>query len=614
MLAEKTWHHVMLRICNQTAKIFVDGAEETSAILPENVVIRPQKARIGTYNSATSGATIYIDEFVFRHSAGTGTPAVPTSCYLPYAGSSVSKRDFGTIKSLLHFDYPYFNEPNKGLDDEAGIETWRAASSKIKLYGSAIPKAGTFTPKFGYICLYSYGGAVIGTNTSGIWNMNSSGDYEIEFFVSYPANGASTKHLFRLMADGASSPLLALSINNSGKLALTATGWGITETVSGTASLVGTWKHVLMRISGGNLTVYLNGAEDISAELPEDLTLAVSEARVGYFSSSSYPFYMDEFVFRHSAGAGEPAIPEHPYSGALDVNSVGGYGTGQDGVKAVREDTVINSYGAVSTVTDSKTFTVSEWSEGECLPSVGTEVMLHITRSISTNIAAYPEVGLYVFSRIASVNGNNVVLADEITEAGGYDFTLSASLLETYYVQAITVPNYQILAVSADATITPMTWSGSTGGGIIAFRVRGSCTVNGKILTHGYGAVRYDLHQMTHPKLIDRFLCSQGGGIFITCGGRFTASYNARLGSRGRYYDGAAGYGAKGGSFRDTKATNNTTRGGAGGVGGGGGGCCQSISGSFYEGAKAGSNAYTNDSYGGGGGGCNGTGYAIGGG
>ena len=131
----------MLRICNQTAKIFVDGAEETSAILPENVVIRPQKARIGTYNSATSGATIYIDEFVFRHSAGTGTPAVPTSCYLPYAGSSVSKRDFGTIKSLLHFDYPYFNEPNKGLDDEAGIETWRAASSKIKLYGSAIPKA-----------------------------------------------------------------------------------------------------------------------------------------------------------------------------------------------------------------------------------------------------------------------------------------------------------------------------------------------------------------------------------------------------------------------------------------------------------------------------------------
>ena len=141
VLAEKTWHHVMLRICNQTAKIFVDGAEETSAILPENVVIRPQKARIGTYNSATSGATIYIDEFVFRHSAGTGTPAVPTSCYLPYAGSSVSKRDFGTIKSLLHFDYPYFNEPNKGLDDEAGIETWRAASSKIKLYGSAIPKA-----------------------------------------------------------------------------------------------------------------------------------------------------------------------------------------------------------------------------------------------------------------------------------------------------------------------------------------------------------------------------------------------------------------------------------------------------------------------------------------
>ena len=36
----------------------------------------------------------------------------------------MSKRDFGTIKSLLHFNYPYYNEPNDGLDDEVGIETW----------------------------------------------------------------------------------------------------------------------------------------------------------------------------------------------------------------------------------------------------------------------------------------------------------------------------------------------------------------------------------------------------------------------------------------------------------------------------------------------------------
>ena len=37
----------------------------------------------------------------------------------------MSKRNFGAIKSLLHFDYPYFNEPGDGLGDEIDIMAWR---------------------------------------------------------------------------------------------------------------------------------------------------------------------------------------------------------------------------------------------------------------------------------------------------------------------------------------------------------------------------------------------------------------------------------------------------------------------------------------------------------
>ena len=607
VLKVSAWHHVMLRIINETAKVFVDGVEEISADLPENVVLQPEKARIGYYSKPTAGAAIYIDEFVFRHSAGTETPTVPTSCYLPYVGDFVSKRDFGTIKSILHFDYPYFNEPNDGLDDDVGIETWHATNSNVKMYGNAIPNAGTFTPKFGYRCLYSYKGSVSGTNTSGIWNLNSSGNYEIAFFVNYPVNGSSTKYLFRLREEG--TTILALSINDSGYLELIATGWEITEAISGTTSITSNmWQHVLMRVSGETLRVYIDGEEDISVELPENVTLQVSEVRLGYFSSTSYPFYMDEFVFRHSSGSGKPVIPEHPYNATLDVSKIGGYGTGQDGEKVIRADAQINSYGAISTVTNSKTFTVSEWSNGDCEPSTGTEVMIHITSPRSTVITGYPEVGLYTFSRIASIDGTSVELADEITEDEGYDFTLSSELITEYCVQIITVPNYNNLVISSGATVIPLTWNSTKGGGIVVFRVKGSCMLHGSILVHGKGAIRYDLHQMTHSKLIDRFLCSQGGGVYITCGGRFAAASNARIGSYwGGYgisiYHGAAGYGGKGGSVRVSSATNNQTGGGAGGVGGGGGGCYYYTS--YYTGAKAGSNTTTGSQ--GGGGGCNGS-------
>lgn len=174
-------------------------------------------------------------------------------------------------------------------------------------------------------------------------------------------------------------------------------------------------------------------------------------------------------------------------------------------------------------------------------------------------------MGLYAFAKIDSVDGMNVVLSKDITTANGYDFTLDSSLLSTYYVQAITVPCYDNLTVSG--SITPVTWSTTAGGGIVALRTTGDCTVNGSILTRGNGAVRYDLHQMTNSKLIDRFLCSQGGGVFISCGGTLTIASTARLvaswSGAGDGSNWAASYGGKGGSTANAY-------GGSGGVGGGG--------------------------------------------
>lgn len=518
----------------------------------------------------------------------------------------MSKRDFGTTKCLLHFDFPYFNEPNDGLDDDVGIETWSKENTNVKLYGSQIPKAGTQAPKFGYRCLSPYTGGAVGTNTSGIWNMNSSGNYEIECFVFGTSTG--TRHLLRLY-NSENTEALTVSLTTDRQITVLCSDWGIdSEVTSTTAFTASAWQHVLLRVSNNTLKVFIDGTECISEALTEDVTLSVNSVKLGYTSTQG-ALFIDEFVFRHKAGTDTPTVPTHPYSGQLVLDTVGGY----KGVGSLSDGTVdsasgtLNKYGLISAITDAKTFTVSSWAGDGATAEAGREVMIHITAPRSTASADYPLVGLYAFAKIESVDGTNVVLSKDITTENGYDFTLDSSLLSTYYVQVITVPCYDSLTVSG--SITPVTWSTTAGGGIVALRTTGDCTVNGSILTHGKGAVRYDLHQMTNSKLIDRLLCSQGGGLFISCGGTLTIPSTARLGASwsgaGDGSNGAAGYGGKGGKYN--------TLGSSGGVGGGGGGGLSNINGGDCGSKGVNSNVGT------GGGGCGGIGgsgsssYGIGG-
>ena len=217
----------------------------------------------------------------------------------------MSKRNFGTIKSLLHFDYPYYNEPGDGLDDEVGLETW-SKEANAALYGSAAPNAGTQAPKFGYRCLYPYNGGATCNNSSGIFNLRLDGEYEFEMFVYTKAHGNGTRTLFSLYENTFGT--LELGLSSSGKLKWTV----FNNTISPLSSVLtaGAWHHVLVRFMDATPTVFVDGVEQNmgSFSLVKDMT--VTKVTVGTFTDSAYPIFIDEFVFRHSAGSAAPTVPE----------------------------------------------------------------------------------------------------------------------------------------------------------------------------------------------------------------------------------------------------------------------------------------------------------------
>ena len=509
----------------------------------------------------------------------------------------MSKRDFGNIKCLLHFDYPYFNEPADGLGDEVDLETWKGYD--YKLYGSAIPKAGDQTPKFGYRCLRA-SDPIIGTNTTGIWNLNSSSDYEIEFFL-YNSTSKYSRSLLRLHNPD-DTYVLEVSLNNTGYIEVTCPDWGIITALTTNAEITSyNWHHVMLRVSDDTLNIYINASLALSQTLTHNVTLSVDHVYIGGSDFNSGYFYIDEFIFRHSASNGPPNIPTEPYSGILDISKVGGFGTGSDGDITISANTQVNSYADINSVTDSKTFSVSSWSIGSVSPAIGREVMIFLySRKNSDEL-----LGFYAFSKIENIEDSTITLEDNITsDHGAYDFSLNSELILNYNVRAIIVPHYNSLTLDAGKNI-------NHAGGFVVFRVKGDCTINGSILTHGAGPLRSDLIQMTHSKLIDRFLCSQGGGIFIACGGTFSAPSTARLGASwsglGDGSNGAAGYGGNGGGVNPSSTL--SVSGGAGGVGGGGGGaaCSGTTSSSYVAGGSAGS-VGGSATVGSGGGGCGGNG------
>ena len=430
------------------------------------------------------------------------------------------RREFNrNFLSLLHFDFPYFAEPDDGCRDELGLLKWKR-NGNVKFCGNEIPYDEQFTPKFGYRCMKSTDSTtyLLGTGSTDIFNLRMGGNYIIEMFI-YPKGDGN---LFTLYSG--SNAVFILKISAS-KLQLTQ---GSNEMITSSSSItLNTWQHIALKMSGkyGDAEFYINGNKD-SASGSFDMLTNITSARLGGFNG-----YIDEFLFSTKSSV---TVPSEPYKGILDFKTMGGAGNSKHGAanfSTANSNLIINTCAEVKTITSNTIFTFQNTKTGTHGNFSNNDEVMLITRE-----------GLYSLRRIKNISGSTITLDSPVDE---FDLNLNAAKS----INVIQVPNYSSFNLGANVTIKPC-----QNFGIVIFRVAGNCVINGKILTHGTYKAREDLLQMCNAELPERFLMNTNGGVFIICGDTFTASSSARLGGD---YSGESkgGVGAK---------KSNGTNGGAG--------------------------------------------------
>ena len=480
---------------------------------------------------------------------------------------TISLRSYSShIKSLLHFNYPYYAETGDGLADDTGLFTWTRSGS-AKLAGSEIPADVIIsgTPKFGYRCLHTESNSDFITGTSSASLSLSS--IECSMWIRLTATG--TGNIMQLKSG--STVILTLSVNASNQLIASSSSLGVNLTSSETLSL-NTWAYLRLQVSASNANISLNNSAGASQSLSASSLPGFNTITLGGLHGE-----IDEFTLRDTFTS---ALPAEPAKAVCNANALGGFGDGRLGNVTLTAACIMNSTACISASRgdNSSGYYYTNQGAGKFgIFTAGDEVML-----------LNPKTGAYAFRTITSYGGGrikfNSALPSELTEE---------------YTQIIQIPNFNTLTINSGVTITPKKWDNMTGG-IIAFRVKGNCTINGSLITSGYGRPRTDMLQITHSKLIDQFITNTGGGIFIACGGTFTAGSSARLGASwsgagkggsgsvgSSSGNGGAGYGGGGAGDDDSSSS-----GGKGGVGGGGGGANGS-SGHNYQAGDAGTDNST---------------------
>ena len=459
---------------------------------------------------------------------------------------TISLRSYSShIKSLLHFNYPYYAEAGDGLGDEIDAFTWTRSGS-AKLCGSEIPADLIIsgTPKFGYRCLHTESNSdfITGTSSASL----SLSELECSLWIRLTATG--TGNILQLKSG--SSVILTLSVNASNQITVASSALEVNYSVNQAISL-NAWTHIRMQVSASTVSIFINGAASGSVSTNKSAIPAFNTITLGGLHGE-----IDEFVLRDAFTSGLPTEPE---KAVCNVSDLGGFGSGKLGDVTLNAACVMNT-SAKAALSSGKTQISASYARAGKFGSfaAGNEVML-------LNM----ETGEYECRTISETSGS----ALKVSEA----FTMFNN--GTQIFQVIQIPHFNSLIVNAGITISPNAWDGYSGG-IIAFRVKGNCTINGNIITSGKGRPRTDLLQITHSKLIDQFITNTGGGIFIACGGTFTAPSTARLGAawdgsakagvggvKTNGTNGGAGYGGGGAGDNEECST-----GGSGGVGGGGGG------------------------------------------
>ncbi len=457
---------------------------------------------------------------------------------------TISLRTYSShIKSLLHFNYPYYSESGDGLfDDILGFCWTRSGSAKLAASESPADLILSGTPKFGYRCLHTE------SNSDYIHCTLSSSltltQIEASMWVRVTASGTGNI----LLLKNGSNVVLMLTLSSDLKLSASSTSPTFSLASSETLAL-NSWVHIRLQVSTSGVRLSVNNSAGASQSFSAASLPAFNTLQLGGIHGE-----IDEFVLRDSFTT---TLPTEPENAVCNVNSIGGFGTGKLGNVTITASRLINSSAKAALSSGMSSLTLTGRNAGSFGDfAAGDEVML-------VDMAS----GAYEFRTLSAVSGNTLHVATP--------FTIIGSAL-----QVIQIPNFNTLTINSGITITPKSWDGNSGG-IVAFRCKGSCTVNGSIITSGFGRPRTDSLQMTHSKLIDSFITNTGGGIFITCGGTFTAGSAARLGAAWSGsgtggaieimysgYGGGAGYGGGGGSYH----FHYSSVGAAGKIGWGGGG------------------------------------------
>ena len=206
---------------------------------------------------------------------------------------SISFEGVDGLTMLQHFDYP--------------LETW-------SLQGNASLSSYA---KFGKYCVTfpDSESAVSVSNSTGIFTLYPTGSYEAECFMKTTELSAAGNVM--KFGDG-----LTLNLTADGELRLAAASWGIDETSEfaiGESAWIpeSAWYHVLLRVSGRTVTVYVDGWQEISASVTMSATIEPE-----YVTLGGYIGYMDEFAFRQNAGTGAPEVPSEAYETGSVVKHV----------------------------------------------------------------------------------------------------------------------------------------------------------------------------------------------------------------------------------------------------------------------------------------------------
>ena len=429
---------------------------------------------------------------------------------------------------MLHFNYPYFGESGDGLADDTGNFSY-SRSGNARLAGSQSPAdlILTSTPKFGYRCLHTESSSDYITGTGSTLTLSQ---VEASFWVRPTSSAAGTV----LLLKNGDTVILSLVLDASAKLNLSSSALGLNFASSESLSL-NTWHFVRIQVSTSTANISVNNSVGSTSSISAETLPGFNTIQLGGLNGQ-----IDEFVLRNDFTSG---LPAEPVKGNISLNSIGGFGSGSLGNVTIAANCVMSSCGLFSGEQRSNTYYIDNISAGKFGAfKVGDEVLIH-------------------------TQGNTRYCFRTITEISGNYYTFDSALPSLSVAAVIQVPHFNTLTINSGVTISPA-GTPITSHGIVAFRCKNDCTINGAIITSGKGQGRMSpaweastqAKAMHHEKLPEVFVCGTGGGVFIACGGTLTASSTARIGASwsganmggavngGLNAGGGAGYG--GGSSR----------------------------------------------------------------